>query len=67
MSRFDWSALMRAGAAMGLKPVEFWRLTPAELSMLLGKEGGASPLSRAGLEALAAAYPDHMKEDGHGG
>ncbi len=66
MSRFDWPGLMRAGVALGLKPAEFWRLTPAELSMLLGKEGGAAPLSRAGLEALAAAYPDQVKEDGNG-
>ena len=67
MSRFDWPALMRAGVALGLKPVEFWRLTPAELSMLLGREGGAAPLSRAGLEALAAAFPDHVSEDENGG
>ncbi|WP_245398671.1 rcc01693 family protein [Oceaniglobus trochenteri] len=50
---------MRAGIAeRGLLPREFWALTPAELMLMLGRGGGAAPMGRAGLEALAALYPD---------
>ena len=57
---FDWPALMRAGLrGVGLTPDQFWALTPAELLMMLGDgEGAARPLGRAGLEALAARFPD---------
>ncbi|MFP7570836.1 rcc01693 family protein [Marivita sp. S2033] len=65
MSRFDWPALMRAGMrGLGLRPAEFWALTPAELQLLLGRGDGAAPLRRDGLEALMAAYPDAMERDG---
>lgn len=63
MSRFDWSGLMRAGMrGLGLRPTDFWELTPAELHVLLG---GGSPgaLGRNGLDALMAAYPDKRSED----
>ncbi|WP_420818865.1 rcc01693 family protein [Oceaniglobus ichthyenteri] len=57
---FDWPGLMRAGiVGRGLTPREFWALTPAELMMMLGRGGAAAPLSRAGLNALAALYPDN--------
>ena len=59
---FDWPVLMRAGMqGLGLAPGAFWALTPAELRLMLGHEGGAAPLSRAGLDALVAAYPDQAK------
>ena len=59
MSRFDWPALMRAGMqGLGLTPDRFWRLTPAELRLMLGQAGSAAPLGREGLEALMAAWPD---------
>jgi len=58
MSRFDWVGLMQAGAARGLKPAEFWELTPAELALVLGKSGGGVSCTRARLEELAAAFPD---------
>jgi uncharacterized phage protein (TIGR02216 family) len=65
MSAFDWAALMRAGIrGLGLRPEEFWRLTPGELAFLLGHGGGAVPLTRARLHELAAAYPD--RETGNG-
>lgn len=33
----DWPALMRAGVqGLGLQPDAFWRLTPAELQLMLG-------------------------------
>ena len=55
----DWPGLLRAGLrGAGLRPAEFWALTPVELMVLLGREGGPAPLSRARLEELAAAYPD---------
>jgi uncharacterized phage protein (TIGR02216 family) len=59
MSDFDWPALMRAGMrGLGIAPDVFWCLTPAELRLMLGQGAGTGPLSRAGLDALLAAYPD---------
>ncbi|CTQ50906.1 rcc01693 family protein [Jannaschia donghaensis] len=59
---FDWPALMAVGLrGLGLKPAEFWMLTPAELAFLLGQGDGRLPMDRAGLDALAARFPD--KED----
>jgi len=56
---FDWAVLMKAGiAGLGLAPDEFWRLTPAELRLMLGQGAGTAPMSRNGLEALLSAYPD---------
>lgn len=56
---FDWPALMRAGLqGLGLTPDAFWRLSPAELLMMLGDAPGAAPMGRAQLEALAARFPD---------
>ncbi|TCP61927.1 putative phage protein (TIGR02216 family) [Rhodovulum bhavnagarense] len=61
MTGFDWGALMRAGIrGLGLKPAEFWALTPAELMLMLGAGGGSTPMTRARLEELARAFPDHM-------
>jgi uncharacterized phage protein (TIGR02216 family) len=62
---FDWPALMRAGMqGLRLTPDVFWRLTPAELRLLLGQGGADAPLNRAGLEALLAVYPDAAAEQG---
>ncbi|WP_164661250.1 rcc01693 family protein [Tropicibacter sp. Alg240-R139] len=59
MNRFDWPALMQAGLyGLKLTPEQFWRLTPAELRLMLGQGGALAPLNRAGLDALLAAYPD---------
>ncbi|KIT17293.1 rcc01693 family protein [Jannaschia aquimarina] len=55
----DWPALMRAGIrGIGLRPADFWEMTPAELAFVLGIEGGRLPMDRAALESLAAKYPD---------
>ncbi len=63
MSGFDWSTLMRAGmTGLRLTPDQFWRLTPAELRLMLGQGAGVPAMNRAGLDALLAAYPD--KEQG---
>lgn len=60
MGRFDWPALMRAGfQGLGLRPSEFWDLTPVELLLMLGLEGGSDAgLTRAKLDELSAQYPD---------
>lgn len=62
-SGFDWPALMRAGmCGLGLKPWEFWSLTPAELQLLLGEGSGGRPLGRQRLDELMAAFPDRRSE-----
>lgn len=55
----DWPALMRAGLrGLGLPPEAFWRLTPAELGLMLGLGAEARPLGRARLDELLRLYPD---------
>lgn len=58
----DWTALMRAGLrGLGLRPGEFWALTPAELRLMLGRETAARPLARDRLNELLRAYPDRTE------
>ena len=55
----DWPGMMRLGLGqLGLRPAEFWALTPAELLAMAGLEAGDAPMSRARLADLARAYPD---------
>ncbi|SLN21717.1 hypothetical protein PSA7680_00819 [Pseudoruegeria aquimaris] len=55
----DWPGLLRLGLhGLGLRPEEFWRLTPHELRLMAGVEASAQPMGRAGLDALLARYPD---------
>ncbi|WP_444431512.1 rcc01693 family protein [Rhodobacter capsulatus] len=55
----DWPGLLRVGLrGLGLRPGEFWRLTPAELAVMLGEAAGAPPLTRDRLSGLAARFPD---------
>ena len=55
----DWRGLMRAGMrGLGLKPREFWDLTPAELALMLGIEFGAGAMTRGRLGDLMAQFPD---------
>ena len=50
---------MRLGLrGLGLRPAEFWALTPAELMVMAGAEGAAAPMGRARLMELLAAFPD---------
>ena len=64
----DWKGLMQAGLhGLGMQPAEFWRLTPVELKIMLGREGLVPPLTRARLAELAAAFPDVRKDQGDGG
>jgi uncharacterized phage protein (TIGR02216 family) len=59
MTGLDWPGLIRAGLGrLRLTPGEFWRLTPAELALMLGDPAAASPLNRARLEELARTWPD---------
>ncbi|MEZ5771618.1 putative phage protein (TIGR02216 family) [Defluviimonas denitrificans] len=67
MSAFDWPGLMRAGmGSLGLHPEQFWKLTPAELVLMLGDPAAVAPLDRARLSELARAWPDEIKEDEDG-
>ena len=52
---------MEAARCVGIRPIDFWRLTPAEFAFLMGRSGRA-PLTRAGLADLAAAFPDLKKD-----
>jgi uncharacterized phage protein (TIGR02216 family) len=64
----DWRGLLQAGLnGLGLEPTVFWRLTPVELKIMLGREGSVPPLTRARLAELAAAFPDTMKDGRDGG
>lgn len=68
MSGLDWPGLMRAGLhGLGLTPEVFWRLSPAELRIMLGVESAAPPLTRARLDELSAAFPDVKKGQTDGG
>ena len=62
MTGLDWPAMLRAGLHdLRLHPRDFWRLTPAELGLMLGVGPGTKPLDRARLQALIAAHPDQPK------
>lgn len=65
MSRgFDWLVLMAAGMrGLGLRPAEFWALTPAELAFLLGSDSASHGMDRATFEALAQRFPDRRESD----
>lgn len=68
MTDIDWSGLLRAGVLrLGLRPEQFWRLTPAELFLMLGADYGQAPLTRARLEELARQFPDMNKGTPDGG
>ena len=60
---FDWPALLRAGCRnLCLTPDQFWALTPAELRLLLGRDGGTRTLDRGALDALVREFPDIRSE-----
>jgi uncharacterized phage protein (TIGR02216 family) len=62
MSLIDWPGLMRVALGdLRLTPEVFWRLSPIELKLMLGAELAQPPLTRARLDALAAAFPDFAK------
>lgn len=60
----DWPGLMRAGlGGLRLTPEQFWRLTPAELALMLGDPAATRPMGRTQLEALRAQWPDQGKKE----
>ncbi len=60
MQKFNWVELMRLGLMhLRLTPDQFWALTPAELVVMSGADAkAAAVLTRSGLDALMAQYPD---------
>lgn len=57
----DWPGLMRAGIrGLGLRPDQFWALTPAELALMLGVEAGSPAMTRDRLAQLAERFPDRI-------
>lgn len=61
MSKMAWGTLLRAGVReLGLRPDEFWALTPAEFLLIAGDQ--PNTMTRAGLTALMARFPDKDKE-----
>lgn len=63
----DWPGLMRAGiAGLRLRPADFWRLTPAELALMLGDPASVRPMGRAALEDLRKRWPDRPREGSDG-
>jgi uncharacterized phage protein (TIGR02216 family) len=63
----DWPGLMRAGlAGLRLRPEEFWRLTPAELALMLGDPAVARPMARGRLDELIRAWPDRTEDRADG-
>ncbi|MEM6478414.1 MAG: rcc01693 family protein [Pseudomonadota bacterium] len=67
MTAFDWEAVCRLGIGeLRLRPEDFWRLTPAELQMMVAPKG-IKPLDRPGLSALMARFPDVNVEEDDGG
>ena len=59
----DWAQLLTHGLVrLGLKPSDFWALTPVELMLMLGVGGAAPGLTKESLMRLADAYPDKKVE-----
>ena len=64
MRRLDWAGLMQAGLhGLRLTPDQFWRLTPAELALMLGQTVDRRPMGRTTLETLMRAFPDGPKRE----
>ncbi|MEM9434925.1 MAG: phage tail assembly chaperone [Pseudomonadota bacterium] len=59
---FDWPNLLKMGVReAGLKPNEFWALTPAEVTLLLGLDAVEKPLNRARLEEMDRLFAGQSK------
>lgn len=56
---FPWGAALHTGLCLlRLPPPVFWAMTPREFFAAAGGLRPAAGLSRGGLEALMAAFPD---------
>lgn len=63
MTRIAWAKLMRLGLGrMGLAPAVFWDLTPAEFMMMAGIDETPGAMTRQGLDALVARFPDRQED-----
>lgn len=63
MTGFDWPALMRAGLhELRMKPEDFWRLTPAELAVMIGADRVGPVMNRNRLDDLMGEFPDQAGE-----
>jgi uncharacterized phage protein (TIGR02216 family) len=62
----NWALLYyRALRELGLRPDDFWSLTPAQLQLLLGPPPrGQARCSAADLAALMQAFPDTLNDGG---
>ena len=59
MSSFDWGSLREVALRdLRLLPVDFWKLTPAEFAVMVGRSGHVSAMGRAKLDELMGLYPD---------
>lgn len=59
MSGFDWPAMLQVALRdMGLKPNEFWGLTPAEFLTMSGLGNRGYAMGRSDFSALMARFPD---------
>ncbi len=56
----DWPGMLRTAMAMGVAPAAFWRLSLMEWRAVTGG-GGGEPMTRGGLEALLARFPDEVR------
>lgn len=64
MTVLDWTGMLRLGLGrLGLRPAEFWDLTPQELLLMLGPQAAAPSLGRAGLAELMQRFPDAPNPD----
>ncbi len=62
MTRIAWAGLMRLGLVrLRLTPEVFWALTPGGADADGGARAGRAALTRAGLAALAARFPDEPR------
>jgi uncharacterized phage protein (TIGR02216 family) len=65
MTRIAWGGLMRLGMVeLRLAPEVFWGLTPSELMLIAGVGPARAAMTRAGLEALLARFPDRPRDEG---
>lgn len=61
----DWAAMRyRALRDLGLKPAEFWALTPVEFLEMLGIDVDQAPMGRAVFQQLCRDFPDGRDENG---
>lgn len=60
---FDWAAMRRRALRdLGLKPSEFWALTPVEFLEMAGLGEGPAPMGRAVFDRLCRDFPDRSSD-----